>query len=267
MSEETTSAAALLETQAGEGAGQGHWLDGVADPELKAWAQNKNYPSVEEALSSQRSLEKLLGSEKLPMPKGPDDRDGWDRVYKALGRPDAPAGYGLDKLEGADPEFAGAAAEWFHRAGVSGKQGQALAEAFAGWSAERMAAETAERDRVSQAEMVALRREWGDGFETQTENARRAARVLDVDGRAMAAMEAALGTGRFLKMFATIGGHFAEDRFVGGEGSRGFAMSPGDARARIKALMTDKAWAQSYLEGDANKRAEMERLNRTAAEG
>jgi hypothetical protein len=247
----------------------GGWLDAVGDPELKAWAKNKNYPSVDAALSSHRGLEKLLGSEKLPMPKDPADQAGWERVYKALGRPDAPSGYGLDQIEGADPEFARTASEWMHRAGVGERQARSLAMAYAGWTAERAEAEAAECDRVSQAEMVSLRREWGDRFDAETENARRAARVLDVDADAMAALESALGTGRFLKMFATIGGHFAEDRFVGGdgEGSRGFSMSPADARARIKALMTDKAWAGAYLEGDANKRAEMERLNRLAAEG
>jgi hypothetical protein len=259
-----TAPAAPAEGAAADGVG---WLDAVGDPELKAWARNKNFPSLQEALASQRRLEKLLGSEKVPLPKDPGDREGWDRVWRALGRPDAPAGYGLEALDGADPDFARTASEWFHQAGLGERQARNLAEAFTGYMRERLESDADQRERAGQAEMAALRRDWGDRFDAQAEQARRAARVLGVDGEAMGALEHALGPRRFMTLFARIGAHFAEDSFVEGEGGRGFAMSPEDARARIKALTADRAWAKAYLDGDAAKRAEMERLNRAAAAG
>ena len=81
-------------------------------------------------LTSYRALEKMLGSEKLPLPRNDQDRHGYERVYKALGRPDSPDGYGIVQDGSADPAFANEAARWFHEAGLSTRQGQPLAEQF-----------------------------------------------------------------------------------------------------------------------------------------
>lgn len=43
------------------------------------------------------NLEKLLGSEKVPLPKGDNDTDGWSRLYTTLGRPEAADKYAIDK--------------------------------------------------------------------------------------------------------------------------------------------------------------------------
>jgi hypothetical protein len=252
---------------AGKAAAEGaSWLDGIDDPELKAWAQNKNFPGIKEALASQRGLETLLGRDKLPLPKDDKDAEGWDRVYKALGRPDDAAGYGLDKLEGADPAFAGEAARWFHEAGLSERQAKALSGRWNEFMDKSIAAQQAEREQQQKAEMADLRTEWGQNFDTRAEEARRATKALGLTRDQLSALEGAVGTKAFLQMFSRIGSHFAEDKFEGGEGgSRGFSMSIEQAQARIKTLMADTEWAKSYLAGDANKRAEMERLNRVAS--
>ena len=48
----------------------------------------KGWRGPADMLTSYRALEKMLGSEKLPLPRDEQDRDGYERVYKALGRPD-----------------------------------------------------------------------------------------------------------------------------------------------------------------------------------
>ena len=50
---------------------------------------------LNEAIKSHASLEQLLGHEKIPIPKGPDDAEGWDRFQKAMGIPDKAEAYGL----------------------------------------------------------------------------------------------------------------------------------------------------------------------------
>src|SRR6478752_2033034 len=97
------------------------WFKAVADPELKGWLENKNYESPEAMAAAHRGLEKLLGSEKVPLPKDDADTEGWERVYKAIGRPDAPEGYGLEKLEGGDEGFAKQMAGLLFEAGVGQK--------------------------------------------------------------------------------------------------------------------------------------------------
>ena len=48
-----------------------------------------------EAVKSHLSLEQLLGHEKVPIPKGQDDVEGWNRFSKAMGIPDKAELYGL----------------------------------------------------------------------------------------------------------------------------------------------------------------------------
>ena len=63
---------------------------------------------------------------------------------------------------------------------------------------------------------------------------------------------------------ASIGKGLGEHRMhTNGEGG-GMGMSPAEAQAKIKSLQSDKAWATSYLQGDAGKKAEMERLHKIA---
>jgi len=50
---------------------------------------------LKKAVESHVNLEKLLGHEKVPMPKGPDDVEGIDRFNKAMGVPENAEGYNL----------------------------------------------------------------------------------------------------------------------------------------------------------------------------
>lgn len=100
MSEETGGSFLTSGTPAGSGSApppdmstaQGA-LDAVVDgpPEWvpqKYWDPDKREARYEEMGRGYQNLEKLLGREKIPMPLGEDDKEGWDRVYKAIGVPD-----------------------------------------------------------------------------------------------------------------------------------------------------------------------------------
>ena len=50
---------------------------------------------LNKAMESYGNLEKLLGHEKVPIPKDINDVEGWSRLSKALGVPDKAEGYGL----------------------------------------------------------------------------------------------------------------------------------------------------------------------------
>jgi len=50
---------------------------------------------LKKAVESHINLEKLLGHEKVPMPKGPDDIEGIARFNKVMGVPETSAGYNL----------------------------------------------------------------------------------------------------------------------------------------------------------------------------
>lgn len=266
------------ETGPASGHGSGHdagpapapaasdWTAGLPD-DSRAFAQTKGWRSPAEMLASYRSLEGLLGGEKLPAPRDEADAEGYDRIYRALGRPEAPDGYGLAAPEGTDPAFAEEASRWFHEAGLSAKQGQALAER---WSAHVGAAAQAEAEAFqarSGAELGEIRRAWGDRFDANIETGRRAAAQFGLSGQDIAGLEQALGTRRMLETLRKIGAGLGEHSFEAGDTrGGGFRLTPDAARARTAALKADKGWSARYLAGDADARAEMDRLQQTAWE-
>jgi hypothetical protein len=146
------------------------WFKGVADPELKGWLENKNYESPEAMAAAHRGLEKLLGSEKVPLPKDDADTEGWDRVYKAMGRPDAPEGYGLEKLEGGDEGFAQQMAGLLFEAGVGQKQALRMGERWNAYMTEQAKAADNAFKVQSDQDLIDLKTEWGGAAPAKLEH-------------------------------------------------------------------------------------------------
>ena len=69
-------------------AGNEKWYNSVFQrDENKGLAELKAWNTADNMLDSHRNLEKLVGVDKLPLPKNEADKEGWDRVYTRLGRP------------------------------------------------------------------------------------------------------------------------------------------------------------------------------------
>lgn len=236
------------------------WFDGIGDTELKGWVGNKNFKSAEDAMVAYRNLETVLGRDKLPVPKDENDVEGYGRIYKALGRPDTPEGYGLEKLEGGDEAFARSVAGWLHEAGVGQRQAQSLGEKWNAFMTEQTKAAQTAFETQSARDLADLRGEWGVNAEANLEHFRRGARQFGVDKDSMKSIEIALGTRKAMELFAKIGQGLGEDQFIEGNTVKTFGMTVEGATARKNALMADKEWAGRYLTGGAAEKAEMEKL-------
>lgn len=242
----------------------GAWYDSIEDNDLKGYLQNKGWKDPTELAVGYRNLEKLVGSEKVPLPKSAEDTEGWSRVYDALGRPKDAAGYKLPVPEGADPAFAQAAAQEFHKLGLSDRQASALAEWWNGQQSGAMQASQAAQQQKSEQELTGLRAEWGQAWDENVELGRRAAREFGLDGDKLSAIEAAMGTGDMLKFLSRVGRGLTEHTFEGGRSTNSFGMTPEAARQRLTSLRADPEFSGKYLGGNADARAEMERLMRIA---
>ena len=239
----------------------GNWWDNIEDSDLKGYVANKGWKDSTELARGYQNLEKLLGSEKLPMPKGDDDVEGWNKLYTKLGRPETPEGYGIKAAEGQDPTLANAAASKFHELGLTEKQGQALTNWWAEQSQGLLDAQSAAQAQSAEQAIAELKNEWGNKYDENIELGRRAAREYGLDADALGKIEGALGTKGLLDLMAKIGRGQGEAEFIG-QGKTSFGMSPEAARARIQALKGDAEWTGRYLKGDADARAELERLHR-----
>lgn len=241
------------------------WLDSITDNDLRGYVENKGWKDPRELADGYRNLEKLLGGEKLPLPKGDDDAEGWNRVYDKLGRPQAPDAYKIPTLGDGQEQFVKDVQGKFHELGLTEKQGNALAEWYHGIQKGMVDQTLAGSAQQAEADLASLKTEWGGAYDENIEFGRRAAREYGLDEAKLSKMEQALGTGEMLKLMARIGRSQGEAAFNKGDGgSNSFGMTPAQAQARIGELKADRAWTQKYVAGDADARAEFARLHQLA---
>lgn len=244
-----------------------NFLESIGKPETRDYLQRKGFKSVEALGESFVNLERLLSSDtrRVALPAGEDDAEGYNRVYAALGRPETPADYGLEQFSEADPEFAGAAAEWLWDAGVGGQKAAQLAERWNGFIAQREQAAAETFQAQSRADIAGLKTEWGPDYDANIEHFRRGVARFGLEANEMAAIETTLGTRRAVSLFSRIGQGLGEASFIGGDGGKtGFGLTRDHATARINALKKDEAWQQRWMNGGADERDEWTRLVKAA---
>lgn len=140
--------------------------------ELRGNASLQKYKDETSLAKAYISLEQMLGSEKIPMPKGDDDKDGWDRVYKAVGRPDTPDKYDIEMPAVPDgmtvPYDQDEEKYWrdlAHQNGLSNKQFKNMFDSGVKARLEKAIAWQRETGEAKQKAIDALSRDWGQNFE------------------------------------------------------------------------------------------------------
>lgn len=136
-----------------------------------------NYQTLEGLVKSHINLEKMLGSEKVPVPKE-GDQDGWSRYFKAAGLPDNPDGYAFAKPEALpegfqyDEALDKRLAGMMHKANLLPGQAKPLREELMKMVAEGVTEnvnatkqQQAAREVEIQRATEALKQEWGPTFE------------------------------------------------------------------------------------------------------
>lgn len=241
------------------------WLDSIQDPETKTWAQGKGWKEVPDIVRSYQNLEKHLGGEKIPMPKDANDAEGWDRLFKAAGRPDDPDAYGLDKIEGADPEFVKAAQDVFHKAGLNPNQAKALTEWYGSQAAEVLKAETEGRAQKQSAELEEFKKEAGQAYPAKEAAARQAAQQFELDADALTDLETAMGSKKMMSFLAKIGEGLGEAKFHGNAGGAGGMLTPAAASEQKASLLKDPAFLARIHSKDPGAMSQLERLQKIEA--
>lgn len=230
---------------------------------------------------------KMIGLDKnqlAVLPKGPDDKEGYENLYKTLGRPEAADKYVVppraDKAAYSEQEqaFQKAMLPVLHQAGLSQRQVDAIVPAWnAMQDANAKASGEAFAANAKKAE-DALRSEWGAAYD---ENKGLAQQALAHYGspELLAELEATGPDGKknplgdspqLMRLFAKLGAGLKEDGLLGkgGDSGAGGALSPAEARQQISAKQGDAEFMKSYMTkshpGHANAVAEMERLYKFA---
>jgi len=246
---------------------QASWQETLPE-DIRGIVENKGWQSPEDAVQSYANLEKMLGADKagrgLVMPKEDAGSEEWSEFYDRLGRPKSPDEYQIPVPENETGEFASVAKQKFHELGLTTKQAEGLAEWWNNQSTEMQQQQMAKMEQNTDQQLEELKSEWGQKYDENIEAARRASRQFGLEEQTLNKIESALGTGEMLKLFANIGGGLSEDSFIDNQKAAGFGMSPEAARVRLNQLKGDPEWSAKYLQGNADAKAEMERLMQAA---
>mgnify|MGYP007051592169 CR=1 FL=1 len=157
------------------------------------------------------SLEKLLSHEKVPLPKDENDKEGWDRVYRTLGRPDTPEKYTFDRPDLPDGMTWDEESEkfwrtWAHANGISQRQFERLMETGVQQRLEAHASAVDAQRRYAEERDARIKRELGDRFETYKTSAQAVlARYGDEDLIAWLEQTKSGDDPRVIKLFGRIG--------------------------------------------------------------
>ena len=233
----------------------------------KVFAEN---PDMYSMANSYRNAEKLLGGEKLILPKDTADQAGWDALYNKLGRPEKPDGYKIPLPEGsAGGEFEAWAKNTFHGAGLTQQQAESVGTKFNELMNATIAKDEAEMKAVAGQQRAALEKEWGADFKGNVEIATRATAALGkmsgIDGLDLDQMERAFGLQKSLKMMEQIGRimKLDSDTFEGSNNTdRGVGVKSVEAaKSEKEVLFADREFVKKLNAGDNVAKAKVAALN------
>lgn len=185
------------------------WHESIQDAGLKAFIEGKGFKDAGEAVKALQDLEGQTA------------------------KPESADAYKLPVPDGQDGAFATEAAKWMHEAGIPVAQAQALATKWNEYQAGQAAAADLARQQQGEADVAALRKEWGGQYDANVELGKRAVRTFGADEQTLEKISKALGDGETLRLFHRIGKHLGEGTLIPAGGERGATTpaNPETARA------------------------------------
>jgi len=194
------------------------------------------------------NAQRLIGADKIPLPKNPTE-DDLSNIYSKLGRPDEPSGYAIQAdgqilTEGDVNTYTDIA----HKLGLSKAQANGILDYYR--SSIQQTTEAMSKDSEQQRQQIeqSLKAEWGADYDAKVTQANRA--VSDIAGEDLLQMVLEDGTKvgnhpAFIKAFASFADFknsvTKEDTIS--ENSVNYRMSPADAKAKIDTIMNDRSHA------------------------
>lgn len=243
----------------------------AGDDSARALAKTKGWATPADAIKSYGELEGLLGGEKLPLPKTPDDKAGWDRVYTALGRPDTADGYGIQVPENAtegDKAFINGYTQKAHELGLTTKQALELQK----WADSQSTGITEHQTRETQqridTEIAQVKDNWGNNFNANSEVARRGADALGLDKATIDALEESpqFGHKKLMDMLLKVGQASGEGNGLRNPGGGNFnPVTKESAQARLDEIKANPQLRSEALKVGSEIFKEVDRLDKIIA--
>lgn len=260
VADANATAEAAAATAAQTTTSQASWRDSLPD-DIKSAPSLSKFETIEGLAKSYTNLEKMLGADKVVVPKDGDE-EGAQRFFKAAGWPDKPEEYGFKAPEKVpdgmvyNPELDTKIAGLFHGAKLTKAQAAAvregLMEVVASGASESMeaskAAQAANEAALMQAEQ-SLKQEWGPAYDTRAKVAGAAINKF-APPEAIAVMEAngLANNPAIVRMFYDIGTKLSGEKELIGSDEQSMTLSDldssiADFREKHGAALLDRSHA------------------------
>jgi hypothetical protein len=217
------------------------WRDQLPD-DIKSAPTLSKFETIEGMAKSYVNLERMLGADKVVIPKD-GDTEGWNSFYKAAGKPETPDAYGFKQPETIpegmqyDAELDTKLAGIMHKGNLNKQQAAVVREELlslvaSGATANLEAAKAhsaTQQQAIIQAE-TALKAEWGQAYEQRGKVAGAAINKF-LSAETIAAMDAAglANNPAIVKDMYNLGVKLAGERELIGE----ISQSPADLETSI----------------------------------
>ncbi len=236
------------------------WKDNLGadlknSPTLQKFTDDKD--GLVKAVESYTNLEKLLGHEKVPIPKGPEDKEGWARFRSAMGIPSKPEGYGLkdasipDSLKGLTFDKA-TFAQVMHKADATPAQAAQLWDAYTQMASAAYQKAVEDTQKQVTGAINTLRQKWGDAYDANVDLGQTVINKFS-DNKEMADFLTAtlVKDARGIEFLAKIGSQFAENK-IGDFSLKRHSLTPDEAQKEIDAIRADAKHPYNDLKAPAD---------------
>jgi len=243
-------AAAKAAADAAAAAAGTNWAAALP-PDQKAIVDNKGWKSPSDVLKSYTEVEKLVGYEKIAMPKKDKDgnfvADDMGRAMDSLGRPKNPTDYKTSENFKLPEAFAmnetskAAFDERAHKAGLLPHQYAFMMDEFSNASNQAMTAQAEAKEKAFTESTLALRTKWGAAYETKAALANNVLKNFMSKEAGNEFVEKFGNDPQAIELLATIGGNLSEDAMTN-IGLIGSGVTPEQAKIQIDELMASPAY-------------------------
>ena len=199
-----------MQQQRMDGGQSGDWRTSLPE-DLREHPSLRKYSSIDQLAKGYVHAESMIGRDKVPLPKDENDKEALDRVYTALGRPESPDKYQVERPQNLPPDQYDEDGEKFlrkfaHENGWNQRQFQNAYKAYLERAMQQQSTWQQSQVADRQEGERSLRREWGQAYDGEIQKAQIVAKDYLSDAAIQKLERAGLGNDPdIIKSLAKIG--------------------------------------------------------------
>jgi hypothetical protein len=222
-----------------------NWLDSFKDtlpPEILGDPSLKPFTDVAGLIKSHVAAQKLIGADKIIIPKKEASEDDWKGIFQKLGNPEKLEDYKVKPPEGVatDDKFFKGFLENAHKAGILPTQAQKIVDFHAGFATDQAKELQAREEQKVTEEVEAFKRTEGKNYSETMLKMKAVVKQFDDDQNSFSELlvsDPKIGNStKLFKFLSQIGNALKEDHFRG-DAISNLGTTAEEAQAKINTIM------------------------------